>query len=155
MPGVSRPKNENRRPFTGSLGKTGEIQGSEFQKMYTNATLAPIQKSLPRANAGHIRSESQPSVIARTGSRIGKRSRSFSTHCLRRITDMHIAENASTPNSRTHQSIGTAHTPQGILRPAGTPLKNRVIEPSTSEGAIHDGMWGCRSVAHWFSGVAK
>ena len=105
------------------IGGTTDQKDRMFQIMTIDIKKHPILNigdwNMP-ASPGLLGSSFVPNKCSVTSPR-GNRSRSYSIHCLRRITTRHAPMNINTAINENHQNIGGNHAIQGIDWPGWTP----------------------------------
>ena len=145
-----------RRDAERNLGKPRAKCDIMFHVMTRVAAAKPNLNARVRMNPGIVLpSRSSPAMSAATCAS-GYTSRSYSTHCRRRITIRHIEANANAPTRAIHQVNGPAQAPRGICRSLdGRPSNSIRIVPPRFDGAIQSGIWRWKKALHWFSGVAR
>ena len=141
---------------SGISGNPGAKCDIMFQVITRVAAPNPNLNARVRMNPGNRPpSRASPAMSAATCAS-GYTRRSYSTHCRRRITIMHIEAKANAPTRAIHQLSGPAQAPRGIGASFdGRPSNSIRIVPPRFNGAIQSGMWIWKKALHWFSGVAR
>ena len=145
----------NTGPGRGMWGSTPQ-NPMMFQDMTATLAAKPTWKSRFPKRDGHLPDVFPPvSTSRRMTSPMGNRSRSCSTHCLRKITTRQAPMKSSVPRADIHQKSGMTQSCHGIGNPAGRPSKKSETCPLSLGMTAHSGRYAKKWASHWFSGLAK